>query len=119
MLARGRLAEVMVEGKHTVNFGAREIEGRRDHGNGRLRHIAKRSLQGVEDDKCCARDRRMLGDDLGSSRFIPWFISGYHCSPQSEAYFRLMRLRFGGDINKALPWSDCVNRLIGKRDRVI
>src|SRR5581483_6013992 len=119
MPARGRRAEVMVEGKHTVNFGAREIEGGRDHGNGRLRHIAERFLKGVEDDQCCALDLRMLGDNLGSSRFIPWFISGYHCSPQSEAYALFMRLRFGGDINKALPWSDCVNRLIGKQDRVI
>ena len=65
------MAEVMVEGEDAMDFGARQIQRLRHHGDRRLRHVAERLLKGVKDDERRAFLPGMFGDDLGAARLVP------------------------------------------------
>ena len=51
MLTCRILAEVMIKGHHTMNFGLRQVQILRDDRKGGLRHIAKLVLNGMQDRK--------------------------------------------------------------------
>ncbi len=90
MAAGGLVAEVMIEGEDAMDFGARQIERRGDHRNRRLRHIAERFLQRVQDHQRRAFGLVMFGDDLGAARLVPGFVNRCHPRSRSEGFGTLI-----------------------------
>src|ERR1700722_11857852 len=112
MPARRLVTEIMIEGEHAVDFGARQIQGRCDHGNRGLRHIAEGFLQCVQDHQRRTFKASMFGDDLGAVGGIPGFVSWHHRPSLSEAYYQPMRTGIDPDINKAVSCCNTESRSI-------
>ena len=68
----------MIEREDAMDFGARQIERLCDHRNSRLRHVAERFLQRVQDHQRRALKAGMFGDDFGAALRVPWFVSWLH-----------------------------------------
>jgi hypothetical protein len=86
MPAGGLVAKIVVEREDAVDFGARQIERRRDHRDRRLGHVAECLLQRVQDHQRSAFDMAEAGDDLGAALGIPWFINWRHPRSLSVGY---------------------------------
>ena len=59
-----------------MDFGARQIQRLRHHGNRRLRHVAERLLERVQNHQRRAFLPGMFGDDLGAARLVPRLVEG-------------------------------------------
>src|SRR5262249_9159945 len=98
--------KIVIEGEDAVHFGARQSERFGDHRDRRLRHVAERFLQRVQDHQRRAFDALMLRDDLRGALSVPWFVSRLPCS-RSEGYcWYAMRLGIDLNINKAVSCCD-------------
>src|SRR6266436_7619154 len=112
-MTAGRLfSKIMIEGEDAIDLGAREVERGGDHRNCRLRHIAERFLERVQDHQRRSVEAGVLGDDFRAACLIPGFVRRSHWRTRSESFCSL---------DSVLEWAKTSIKLshaaIGKGDQ--
>src|SRR5437762_8600162 len=103
MPAGGLAAEIVIEGKHAVNLGARQVERRCDHWDRRLGHVAEGLLQSMQDHQRSAFNMGQVRDDRRAALGIPWFVDWHRPLSRSGKCYAPMRSGIDAKINKADP----------------